>query len=153
MDLRTDQFSAVEHLYGQNDVEAMFPEGALIRPVPWQGASRRKNQAPFDKDLVRHTLQTPIEGTRGLTDIDPRVLRASQPNVTRAGVAYYMSPQFEQTGRTFADQSHLGNQHPLVYSREGQEVLLSGHHRAAAALLKGQPLRARRISGPWGEQR
>jgi hypothetical protein len=39
-----------------------------------------------------------------------------------------------------------------VYHREDddQDLLLSGHHRAGAALLRGEPLKARLFQGGWG---
>jgi hypothetical protein len=146
--MNTDQFAEADRLYGANDVEAMFG-GSLIRSAPWQRAPRRKSQAPYDKRLVHEELSRPPEAAN-FADVDPRRLLATQPSVTRGGVAYYMSPQFHQTGRTFADQGNVGNAHPFVYNRDGQDMLLSGHHRAAAALLQGRPLRARRVEGSWG---
>ena len=69
-----------------------------------------------------------------------------------------MGDQFREHGQTFADQHNIGNRYPFVYSRtrEGGEVdhlLLAGHHRAASALLKGEPLMARHVEGGWGPDR
>lgn len=145
---------AAHHLFGRNDIEAMFPEGRPISAVPWERNSRRKDRQDYDKGLVHAELSRPVGGASGLVDIDPRTLRATQPSVTRAGVEHYLGGQWEKTGETFADHSNVGNRYPFVYAREdGQNLLLSGHHRASAALLQGRPLRARRIEGPWGPGR
>ena len=54
-----------------------------------------------------------------------------------------------ETGRTAADPHSVGNKYPTVYVRpSGQWDILSGHHRATAALLKGEALRARVIRQP-----
>lgn len=78
-----------------------------------------------------------------LTDLDPRHLMASQPNVIRDGVAYYLGPSYPRTGRTWAERHQLANQFPLIYRRtDGRQIILGGHHRSAAAVLSAQPVRA-----------
>lgn len=137
----------------------MFPDGKLITGVPWPSASRSKVNRDYDAGLVQSELAKPIEGTKGLKEVDPRNLHATQPHVTRQGVSHYMEGDYEKTGKTFADQHNRGNQFPVIYSREHpatgeiQNMILSGHHRAAAALVKGEPLLARHIHGPWGGPR
>ena len=124
--------------------------------TPWKQAGRSKTRQDYDPDLVRKTLSSPAE----LTDIDPRTLRSTQPMITRQGVDYYMSENYQVTGRTFADQGNPGNQFPTVYRRprmadptQTEDVLLSGHHRATVDLLKGRPTRGRLIEGGWGPPR
>jgi len=141
-----------ERLYGSHDLEGMFGNHPKTT-TPWPRASRRKDVQDYDKDLVRRTLETPLRGAHDLYEVDPRHLHASQPWITHQGVAHYMKGDYEKTGRTFADQHDVGNQYPFVYSRHGQHVLLSGHHRAAAALLQGRSLRARYVEGGWGAPR
>jgi len=59
-----------------------------------------------------------------------------------------MSDEYEQTGETYADKDNIGNQMPVVYNKSnGQNVLLSGHHRAQAALLQGRQFDARQVYG------
>jgi hypothetical protein len=151
---RRDEF---EHSLWGAGLEAAFPEGRPTSMVPWQQAAGSKSREGYDKELVRKTLSTPPER---LDDIDPRNLRATQPRVTRAGVEYYMGDRYQKTGETFADKGNAGNQWPVVYRRptmadpeQQEDVLLSGHHRAAAALLQGNQFQGRRIEGPWGSRR
>lgn len=137
--------------YGRG-MEALFPEGsAPIRTAPWPSAGRRKDRRDYDPDIVREAITSPPV----LSEVDPRNLRATQPMITHQGVDYYYNdPTYEATGRTFADPDNPGNKYPVVYKREdGQNLLLSGHHRAAADLAKGRNTRAIVREGPWGPQR
>jgi hypothetical protein len=136
--------------YGKG-LSGLFPEGASpVRTAPWQGASRRKSNQDYDPDVARHLLHGPPT----LSEVDPRTLRATQPMIHRPGVEHYMGSEYGETGHTFADNDKIGNKFPLVYQREdGQNLILSGHHRAAAALAKGEPLRAIVGQGPWGPAR
>jgi hypothetical protein len=148
-------------LYGAKDIEALFPGGREIASTPWGMAGRRKDRRDYDEDLVHDALARPADD---LADIDPRHLRATQPMVTRGGVEYYMGDEYNRTGRTFADQGDVGNVFPVVYSRrneyrvadwqpEEEHLLLSGHHRATAALLQGRQFQARHIRGGYGAPR
>jgi ribosomal protein S18 acetylase RimI-like enzyme len=132
--------------WGSNDRDTLFPDGAVKTSAPWPAMGRRKDVKDYDHDAVREMLKNPPE----LTPVDPRTLHATQPSITRHGVGHYLSG----AEGTFADHGNPGNEHPVVYHREdGQSLLLSGHHRAAAALLRGEPLMARQIHGPWGGPR
>lgn len=144
-----DQFRKVHEAFGTNEPERFFGSSSAPAPAPWPRAGRRKAQRDYDPDVLRQAL----EGPQDLTDVDPRNLHSTQPNITRGGVDYYMGDEYEKTGTTFADQGNAGNRFPVVYEREGVNVLLSGHHRATAALLQGRPLPARRVVGPWGPAR
>ncbi|MCB0984345.1 MAG: ParB N-terminal domain-containing protein, partial [Ilumatobacter sp.] len=54
---------------------------------------------------------------------------------------------WELTGRPSADVAEEHNRFPVVVrNRAGRSLVLSGHHRAAAALLAGRPLRARVVA-------
>jgi hypothetical protein len=133
-------------LYGKvGDVDDYF-NGASTRPTPWQQQGRSKSLQDYDHDVVKKMLQDP---SHPLTDVDPRILRSSQPAITRGGVKHYLSDgEHAKTGETFADKGNAGNVHPVVYVHEnGDHVLLSGHHRATAALFEGRPLRARVVHG------
>lgn len=138
-------------LFGKG-FEAMFPEGsAPSRAAPWPSFGRRKDVKDYDQELVTRTLLDPPE----LSFIDPRTLRATQPAITSSGVDfYYNDPSYRETGKTFETGENLGNRYPFIYQREdGQNLILSGHHRAATALAKGEALQAIIISGPWGPPR
>lgn len=161
---RTEHFedAATAHhhpLHGAGSIEAMFPEGRLTAGVPWPAASRSKLHQDYDKSLVHAELSRPVSGPEGLKEIDPQTLHATQPKVTRGGVSHYLEGDYEKSGQTFADRGNVGNQFPFVYTRTHsvtghvQNIILSGHHRAAAALLRGKPLLARHVFGPEGPAR
>jgi ketosteroid isomerase-like protein len=132
--------------YGSNNLETMFPDNAPTTSLPHDNYNQRRG---YDQDAVKAALSRPPTKDE-IVDVDPRTVRVSQPKVTREGVQYYSGDDYENTGRTYADQGNVGNQHPVVYSRHdgSEDILLSGHHRMIASLIKGKALRARRISGP-----
>ena len=155
--------SRASEFWQGKDIDKMFPEGGSeVQTTPWGQAGRRKDRQDFDPDLVRNAIQSPADD---VTDIDPRHLLATQPSVTRGGVQHYMDdPTWRETGETFADKGNPGNRIPVVYSRqnefrtqdwqpEEEHLLLSGHHRAAAALLQGQQFPARHVRGGYGPER
>lgn len=147
------QFARVHEAFGSNDTRAVFgPDNSPVAPAPWPRAGRRKDIRDYDPEVVREALRS----SEPLTEIDPRYLHSTQPNVTRQALSHYYpgkdSP-YERTGETFADKGNAGNRFPVVYSREGVNMLLSGHHRATSALIEGRPLRARYVEGPWGPPR
>lgn len=135
--------------YGAKDPEHLFGNSPRTT-APWPRAGRRKDQDEYDPEIVRQALS----GPRELEMVDPRTLHSTQPSITRQGVDYYLGPEYKETGRTFADQGNPGNRHPVVYDREdGQSLLLSGHHRGAAALLSAEEFGVIRTAGPWGPRR
>lgn len=76
-----------------------------------------------------------------LTEVDPTELFATQTWVLRAHVAYYLSGEWERTGRTSADMHQRANRYPLIYlDGRGQLLILagrcwhvwSGHHPTSA---------------------
>jgi hypothetical protein len=138
---------AARSLFGKKDIAALFPEGsAPARTPPFPGFSRSKGPK-WDKGAVTEELNRPAR----TVDIDPRLLSSSQSAVHRAGVAHYLSGEAEKRGETFEQSHNIGNQFPFVVTqRTGsghQHVIISGHHRATGALLRGEKLRAR-----WIEQ-
>lgn len=88
-----------------------------------------------------------------VTEVDPRGLSGVQPSVTRDGVQHYLG----NPSQTYADANNMagahsvGNRHPVVYETDdgAERVIMSGHHRATAALLSGQMLQAKVVKGPW----
>jgi hypothetical protein len=149
--LQPDQFG--KHWGG--GMESLFPEGSAGKTTPpFPAAGRSKRQSPYDQELVHKTLA----GSPGTEAIDPRSLHSTQSWVTREATAHYMKPENRAKGTLFADQHDPGNQHPVIYSRhegEGREpthMLLSGHHRATAALLQGRQFTGIRIEGGWGRE-
>lgn len=138
--LNGDQF------FGKNDVDAIF-KGHPTAPAPFPRSGSRKDRKDYDQSRVVAALRRP-NGPE-LTDIDPRTLHATQPGITRAGVQHYMG-----SSEVYKDAHQAGNANPVVYDREdGRRLLLSGHHRATAALLKGEQFKGVVVPGPHGPAR
>lgn len=134
-----------QNLWGKNSWRAMFGN-SLTTIAPWK-FHRFGPRSPLDKDAVAKVLANP--GAHR-SQFDPRTLEAIQPSLVRAGVAFYLhDPTYQTSGTTFADQGMESNRIPIVYvTRDGKSVILTGHHRAAAALLKGEMLTALRVDEP-----
>jgi hypothetical protein len=139
-------------IFAADDLDSLVRRDATLTIVPWGQAGRRTDRAMFDQTLIDALLAQPPRAEL-FAELDPRDLYATQPFVLRSGVAYYLADEYRWSGRTYADQFKAGNKYPVVYLREGQHMILSGHHRAAAALLQGVPYRARLVEGPWGPER
>jgi len=141
-----------DDLYGTGDVDKLF-HGSPTTSAPFTPAGRSKRYHDYDKDLVAQAISHPED--HHMQDVDPRELRSTQPSVIRAGVSHYLTDKYDKTGETYADMHHPGNRRPIVYHREADDnkILLSGHHRAAAALLQGKPLQAIVVRGGYGEPR
>ena len=123
------------------DPDELF-HGAARQLVPWQRRSRLKHQPAYDRDLVAAAL----DGPQHPEPVDPHGLSASQPYVTGAGVVYYLSGAYELSGETYADHHERANRFPLIWlAPNGQQVILPGHHRSAAALLRRAPVWARLV--------
>ena len=140
-----------DQFYGKG-LNSLFPEGGSeVTTIPFPAAGRRKDRDAYDKDLVHKTLANPVSTEQ----FDPRTLHATQPGVTRGGVAHYMDPSNQGL---YANAHEAGNQHPVIYSRKDcvdcpeTHMLLSGHHRATAALLQGRQLTGVRVQGGWGRE-
>ncbi len=134
-------------LWGANAVDALFRGNPTGSP-PFPRAGRRKDRQDYDREAVRRLLFK--SGPPQLLEMDPRTLSCTQPGLQRAAAVYYLGNEHKCTGEPYADKSNVGNRHPVIYLREdGTNMILSGHHRAAAALLRGELLRARVVEGPW----
>jgi hypothetical protein len=108
--------------------------------TPWPRAPRMKHRQLYDRDLVGQFVAEPPR----LTDVDPVALFCTQNWVLCGHVSYYLSGEWEVTGRTSADMCQRANRYPLVYVDErGRHIILAGHHRSMAARLEGRALRAR----------
>ena len=137
--------SRLDEFFGSNNVDRLFGDSP-VTAVPFPPAGRLKSKKDYDKDRVTAALSNP---DYPLTKVDPRTLSATQPSITREGVNHYM-----HSDELYADRHNIGNKQPVVYQRDdGTNLLLSGTHRATAALLKGQQFGARVVSGPYGGPR
>lgn len=129
-------------------IDSVFPGGSLVTTNPFPRARRSKSDPKFyDADHVSRELAKP---TSKMVSIDTRTLVSTQNGITRPGVNYYLGTKYARTGTTYADQGHRGNQFPVVYHKKstGEMIILSGNHRATAALVSGKPLKARLIESP-----
>lgn len=134
-----EQLDRYRDLHGRG-VDALFPEGAAeTTVVPFPAASRLKGEQLYDRQVVIDRLAQPVR----LSNFDPRTLHATQSGITKPGVNYYMGTKYQSEGLTYADRDAPGNRYPIIYRnpRSNQLMLLSGHHRATAALLTGRQLK------------
>ncbi len=119
-------------------VAGIFGEG-IVGGTPWPTAPRRKGEKVYNQALVTEALRKPPV----LEKVDPRMLFATQSGLVKSHVSYYMTDEYKRTGRTSADQENVGNAFPVIYvNKREQHIILSGHHRAAAAMIQGQDLDA-----------
>lgn len=138
---------AAAHRYieksGRSDLslESLTSGLRTITSVPWQQMNRFK---PYDKPMVGKIVEGPSD-TSSMRTFDPRMLHANQPSLVVAPFLHY----FNREPGLARDKEQVGNLHPFVYIHRGTGVhrLLSGHHRAAAALLRGKPLHAKYAIG------
>lgn len=135
--------SSLERSYGKG-IQGLFGNSQTTAPVPWPSAPRKKSDKPISRELIREALNHPkIEA------VDPRLLHATQPNIVRTHAEYYMTDAYKKTGKTSADQSNPTNAFPMIYiNKDGKHIILSGHHRAAVALAKGETLPALIVREP-----
>ena len=82
-----------------------------------------------------------------LTEVNPRTVKeVIQPTVTEAGVRHYLE---DTTGALYDTTHQVSNQFPAIFEDldSGTRRVLTGHHRSAAALIKGEPIMARLVRG------
>jgi hypothetical protein len=130
----------IQRLWGYGDIDQMFPGSGFTTTTPWPRGDRVRHGQAYDHDAVSELVRHPVE----LVDLDSRDLRCSQPSLVREHVAYYLTGRWEFSGRTSADQHAEHNRFPLIVNNHaGRSLILAGHHRTAAALIGGRPVRAR----------
>lgn len=149
---RLDDFHDAVNRHGSAEaaLDHLIPSGTTSVPFRSAGYLKTERSGPglaAHREAVAKGVHAPAD----LVQVDPRLLQSTQPGVTRAGVAHYLNDrQWESGGATYADQGNAGNAYPTVYrrSRDNAHLLLGGHHRATAALMRGETLPARVIEGP-----
>jgi hypothetical protein len=110
--------------------------------VPWPRPGRPKHTSLYDRDVVGRF----VAGQPRLVEVDPAELFATQTWVVRSHVGYYLTGEWERTGRTSADMHQRANRYPLIYADErGRLIILAGHHRSMAARIEGRPVLARLV--------
>ena len=126
-----------ERLWGGGDIEVHFIGHQEI-VVPWPRLSSTKS-GPKTPSALLFFAEAP-----SLRYLDPRQLWSTQSWVLRNHVSYYLTGEWERSGRTSADQNKLANRYPLVVAdSNGRMAILAGHHRSAAALIEGRELLVR----------
>lgn len=138
---------------GERGMSTLFDRedgSAPTTGVPFPKQARTSNRlAYFNQAAIEQGVKD-----RHLAELDPRSLMSGQPSITHQGMRYYMGDEYEKTGRTFADHG-AGNAIPVIYESTHpdfgwpERTILSGHHRATAALLRGSPLLAVHIKAPY----
>lgn len=127
-------------LYGCGDLDAMVPGDR--HTVAWPRATRMRGMPLVPAERITEVLA----GRPCLDEVDPRHLHASQTFLVRHHLRYYLTGEWERTGRTSADMDRPVNRYPLVVDDgHGHDVIVAGHHRSAAALLQGRPVLVRRL--------
>jgi len=159
-----ERFFEFHNAVRQHRPEALFGAGeagleALSHTAEWEGGKtvlqpRLTTSVPWERAddySVMRRLDPKVRGSwpnADIQDVDPRTLRASQRALTSAGVEHYFRNGEEQL---FDKSRGPSNVHPIVYRSTDpsypHDILLSGHHRAASALLHGQQLRALVVTG------
>jgi hypothetical protein len=127
--------------WGCGDLDGFF-KGAPKVIVPWPSAGRFKTEPRIPVDEVRRLLAGPAR----LHEVDPRALFATQTWVLRGHAAYYLTGEWEVSGRTSADMHSFANRYPTFVERRGQLLIATGHHRSLAAMIVGRPVLARVVA-------
>lgn len=138
---------SVHKAHGCGSVDAFFGEEDRIA-CPWP-------QVPVG-EMDPKLSGTPyvMSSPPALAALDPRELWATQPWLLRHHVEYYTSGIWERTGETSADMDDDTNRFPIVlHDSQGRPVILTGHHRAAAALIEGRKLRVRWAANSFASRR
>ncbi len=139
-------------IHGGGDIRLVFsryPEGTATRSTPWPRAPRYRDEIPVTRD---ERFQRHLRAGRTVM-VDPRILHATQSNITSAALAHYLGPggeHYRLTGEPYADKYQLGNLKPIVETVRSRSPNLAdyihklhaGHHRSTAALLKGELIEA-----------
>lgn len=118
-----------------HDGQPTHYEMKTIARIPLPGSFRTARELPSDAG----------EGYQhwGVESLDPRELVATQDSVRSDGLSHYLSDAYAKTGELFDKTRDATNDIPTVVGLMRRKFLLSGHHRAVAALLRGEPLEAR----------
>lgn len=124
--------TTTERWWKAGQAEAVFGDHVKVI-APWHSGNRRRALTLLDD------IQVPVR----LRPVDPRRLSCTQTWVVRHHVEYYLTGEWERTGRTSADRGQAANRFPIVVG----DTIVAGHHRTAAALLAGRMLLVRAVEG------
>ena len=116
-------------------------KGAPKTVAPWPRAGKRKGEHYLSEAAASRLLSA----SPRLREFDPASLHATQPWVLASHTRYYLTGEWELTGRTSADMDQRLNRYPLILDRNGKLIILTGHHRSLAALIEGRAVLARLV--------
>jgi hypothetical protein len=139
---------APRRYWGTQDPALLF-NGASVTTIPLKQAPFAKG---YDTALVREAVSYYPRAT-AIAWLDPRALLATQPGIQRPALMHYLGRSYDLWGMPFESVSRT-NRIPLVYtynhpiSEVIQHMVLVGHHRTCAALLRGELLMTRQVYGP-----
>jgi hypothetical protein len=116
-----------------------------IKISPTTSVPYPQGKANVDWDKTEKINRVP------LVEVDPHTLsgvHASQPGIQHGALSHYLN-QNQFGGDLFDKSQGVSNDFPVVFNNEdtGEKTLLSGHHRATAALIQGRELRGRIVRG------
>jgi hypothetical protein len=122
------------HAYGPDGKPSTYTHKPTTRIFLPGGAGRRR-ELPQG---ASHGFTTwPVE------DLDPRNVVSTQDGLQIGALEHYLSPSYRERGEVYDKSQGPANDHPVVLGFMRRNFLLTGHHRAAASLLSGEPLKAR----------
>lgn len=121
---------------------AYTPQG---KPRTYEFSPTARLFLPGGESSRREVPQDATHGYRSweLHDLDPRELLGTQGGMQSGALNHYLSDKYRETGETHDKSAGPSNDRPVVVGFMRKKYLLTGHHRAAAAILKGEPLTAR----------
>lgn len=129
-----------------DSIDDMFPNGRDDALTPWPTAVGSKTTGKLGYSAAAVNMDTVRDAPLEDVDVSGGNVRATQSRILRQHVAYYGGPQYQETGETSADQGKEGNRFPVIYRKKsGEDIIVSGHHRSAAALLAKKPVKAKVI--------
>lgn len=140
-------------LYGVGgDMGTLAAFGRAHAYSPETGKARTYTFSPttrlFLPGSASSRREIPQDATHGFKswevhDIDPRNLVGTQDGLQSGALSHYLSDEYKDRGRLFDTSRGEDNDHPVVVGFQRRNFIMTGHHRAAAALLNGEPLKAR----------
>jgi hypothetical protein len=125
---------ATPHTFGPSGPKTYLMKP--IAPAPFAGRDYRLG-SDIPAEVKGRWAHVPIES------VDPRGLVATQPSITHQALSHYLGEGYPERGELFDRSRDASNDAPIVVHFQRGRYLLSGHHRATAALLTGQHFPAR----------
>jgi hypothetical protein len=120
--------------YGSDGKPTSYGMESIAR-LPFPGSSSERRTVPRGSTDGYHKWD--------IHDLDPRELTGTQHGLQGGAMSHYLKHSYGENAKLFDNSQGSGNDRPVVVGFMKRKFIMSGHHRAAAALLKGEPLQAR----------